>query len=146
MSSQTELTVRYAETDQMGVVHHSRYFVWLEMARTDYIRSVGMSYSDMEKAGVMLPVTGVSCKYRLPARYDDEIVVTVRITRLTPARIEFEYTITRKGETDILAVGTSSHGFVDSTTFKPLNFKRAMPDLYEKMAKCAEEDSPSEQL
>ncbi len=146
MASQTEITVRYAETDQMGVVHHSRYFVWMEMARTDYIRSVGMSYSDMEKAGVMIPVTGVTCKYRQPARYDDDLVVTARITRLTPARIEFEYTITRKGGTDILAAGTSSHGFVDTATFKPLNFKRAMPDLYEKMAKCAEEDAPPEQL
>lgn len=140
MSSQTELTVRYAETDQMGVVHHSRYFVWLEMARTDYIKSLGMSYDEMEKGGVMLPVTGVSCKYRLPARYDDCVVVTARISRLTPARIEFEYTLTRKGEEDILATGTSSHGFVDSQTFKPLNFKRAMPELFDKMMKCAEDD------
>ncbi len=141
MSSQTELTVRYAETDQMGIVHHSRYFVWLEMARTDYIKSLGMSYDAMEKAGVMLPVTGVSCKYRLPAKYDDNIVVTVKITRLTPARIEFEYFLTRKGEEEILATGTSSHGFVDSQTFKPLNFKRAMPELFDKMMKCAEEDA-----
>lgn len=141
MSSQTEITVRYAETDQMGVVHHSRYFVWYEMARTDYIKSVGMSYSDMEKAGVMLPVTGVSCKYRLPAKYDDSLVITARITRFTPARIEFSYTITRKGETEVLAEGTSAHGFVDSQTFKPLNFKRAMPELYEKMLKCAEQDA-----
>jgi len=146
MSSHTELTVRYAETDRMGVVHHSRYFVWLEMARTNYIKSVGMSYADMEKSGVMIPVTGVTCKYRLPARYDDEIVVTTRITRLTPARIEFAYIVTRKGETDILAEGTSSHGFVDSETFKPLNFKRAMPELFEKMAKCAEEDALPEKL
>ncbi len=141
MSSQTELTVRYAETDQMGVVHHSRYFVWYEMARTDYIKSVGMSYSDMEKAGVMLPVTGVTCKYRLPAKYDDTLVITARITRFTPARIEFSYTITKKGETDVIAEGTSSHGFVDSTTFKPLNFKRAMPELFDKMMKCAEIDA-----
>ena len=100
-----------------------------------------MSYDAMEKAGVMLPVTGVSCKYRLPAKYDDNIVVTVKITRLTPARIEFEYFLTRKGEEEILATGTSSHGFVDSQTFKPLNFKRAMPELFDKMMKCAEEDA-----
>lgn len=140
MSSQTELTVRYAETDQMGVVHHSRYFVWLEMARTDYIKSLGMSYDEMEKNGVMLPVTGVSCKYRLPAKYDDDIVITAKITRFTPARIEFSYSITRKGETDILATATSSHGFVDAVTFKPLNFKRAMPEMFDKMMKCAQED------
>lgn len=140
MPVQTELTVRYAETDKMGVVHHSRYFVWLEMARTDYIKSLGMSYDEMEKNGVMLPVTGVSCKYRLPAKYDDDIVVTAKITRFTPARIEFSYTLTRKGEADILATATSSHGFVDAVTFKPLNFKRAMPEMFDKMMKCAEED------
>lgn len=140
MPSQTELTVRYAETDQMGVVHHSRYFVWLEMARTDYIKSLGMSYDKMEKNGVMLPVTGVSCKYRLPAKYDDDIVITAKITRFTPARIEFSYTVSRKGGADILATATSSHGFVDAVTFKPLNFKRAMPEMFDKMMKCAEED------
>lgn len=141
MANITEITVRYAETDCMGVVHHAVYPVWFEVARTDYIKAAGMSYADMEKAGVMLPVTGISCRYRLPARYDDTLLIEARISRLTPARIEFEYTVTKKGEADVLATGTSSHGFVDSRTFKPLNFKKEMPDFFAVMEKQAERDS-----
>ena len=99
-----------------------------------------MSYADMEKAGVMLPVTGISCRYRLPAKYDDTLLIEARISRLTPARIEFEYTVTKKGETEVLTTGTSSHGFVDSKTFKPLNFKKEMPDFFAIMEKHAQSD------
>lgn len=140
MANITEVTVRYAETDCMGVVHHAVYPVWFEIARTDYIKAAGMSYADMEKRGVMLPVTGISCRYRLPAKYDDTLLIEARISRLTPARIEFEYTVTKKGETEVLATGTSSHGFVDSQTFKPLNFKKAMPEFFAIMEKHAQSD------
>ena len=141
MPNFTEVTVRYAETDCMGVVHHAVYPVWFEIARTDYIKAAGMSYAEMEKRGVMLPVTGISCRYRLPARYDDTLLIEARIARLTPARIEFEYTVTRKGETEVLTTGTSSHGFVDAQTFHPLNFKKAMPEFYALMENQAELDN-----
>ena len=85
----------------------------------------------------MLPVTGISCRYRLPARYDDTLVITAEVTRLTPARIEFAYTVIKKGEEGIIAEGTSSHGFVDSSTFRPLNLKKVMPELYGMMEKNA---------
>lgn len=140
MPNITELTVRYAETDQMGVVHHATYPIWFEIARTDYIKAAGMSYSAMEEAGVMLPVTGISCRYRIPARYDDVLEITARITRFSPARIEFEYEVRRKGQSEILAAGTSAHGFVDAETFRPLNFKKALPEFYEVMERCANED------
>lgn len=140
MPNITEITVRYAETDCMGVVHHAVYPVWFEIARTDYIKAAGMSYAEMERRGVMLPVTGISCRYRLPAKYDDTLLIEAAVSRLTPARIEFEYTVMRKGETEILATGTSSHGFVDAKTFHPLNFKRAMPDFFAVMEKQAELD------
>ena len=140
MPNITELVVRYAETDQMGVVHHATYPIWFEIARTEYIRALGMSYSDMEKQGVMLPVTGISCRYRLPARYDDTIEITARITRFSPARIEFLYEVRRKGEEEILSTGTSAHGFVDSETFRPLNLKKALPDFYAVMEKQAQID------
>lgn len=141
MPSQTEVTVRYAETDCMGVVHHAVYPIWFEIARTDYIKAAGMSYADMERGGVMLPVTGISCRYRLPAKYDDVLTITAKITRFTPARIEFSYTVTKKGEDDILAEGTSSHGFVDAKTFRPLNLKKAMPELFAKMEQQAAIDT-----
>lgn len=140
MASTSEITVRYAETDCMGVVHHAVYPVWFEIARTDYIKKAAMSYSEMEKRGVMLPVTGISCKYRLPARYDDQLEITARITRLTPARIEFSYICRRRGCEEILTEGTSSHAFVDAKTFRPLNLKKAMPELYSRMEQEAVKD------
>ena len=140
MASFSEITVRYAETDCMGVVHHAVYPIWFEIARTDYIKSVGMSYSDMEKSGVMLPVTGISCRYHLPAKYDDTLRVKATVSRFTPARIEFYYCVTRKGEEQILCEGTSSHGFVDAESFRPLNFKKTMPELYERMEQEYQKD------
>ena len=139
MSSITEITVRYAETDAMGVVHHATYPIWFEVARTDYIKKIGLSYSEMEKRGVMLPVTAISVKYHTPARYDDKLLITAKITRLTPARVEFAYALTRDGV--LLTEGTSSHAFVSAQTFKPLNFKTAMPDFFEILTKEAEKDS-----
>ncbi len=130
MPSKSEIIVRYSETDCMGVVHHAVYPVWFEIARTDYIGKTGMSYSEMEKNGVMIPVTGISCKYIRPTRYGDTVTVETKITRLTLARIEFSYTVTKIGETEILTKGVSSHGFVDSKTFKPVNLKKVMPELY----------------
>lgn len=141
MPNITEITVRYAETDAMGVVHHAVYPVWFEIARTDYIKAAGMSYAEMERGGVMLPVTGITCNYRRPAHYDDTLEITARVTRLSVARIEFTYTVTRKGEAEILATGTSSHGFVDANTFAPLNFKKTMPEIYSVLEQKAREDN-----
>ncbi len=133
MASFSEITVRYAETDCMGVVHHAVYPIWFEVARTDYIKAVGMSYSEMEQRGIMLPVIEITCRYRLPAKYDDTLVVKAEVSRLTQAKIEFCYTVTKKGSEEVLCTGTSSHGFVDAKSFRPISFKKAMPEMYEKM-------------
>ena len=143
MASYSEITVRYAETDCMGVVHHSVYPVWFEVARTDYIKNIGMSYSDMEKNGVMLPVTGITCRYHLPARYDDTLVVEAKVSRFTQARIEFSYTVTKKDSGEVLCEGTSSHGFVDAHSFRPISFKKAMPEMFQKMEQEYRKDTCS---
>lgn len=139
MPNTTKLTVRYAETDQMGVVHHAVYPVWFEMARTDYIKALGMSYAKMEEDGVMLPVASISCKYRQPAKYDEEITVVARITRLNAARIEFYYEAILPGG-EVACEGTSSHAFVDAASFHPINFKKRSPEFFEVLEKCAKED------
>ena len=139
MPNCTKLTVRYAETDKMGVVHHAVYLVWFEMARTDYIKALGTSYAKMEEDGVMLPVAGITCKYRQPAKYDDEITVSVRITRLNAARIEFYYEAVLPSGA-VACEGTSSHAFVDGETFRPINFKKRNPELFAILEKCAAED------
>ena len=82
MKTQSNIVVRYAETDQMGIAHHSVYAVWYEVARSDFIKQIGMTYSEMEKEGVMTPVVELTSKYRLPACYEDELTIEVSIGRL----------------------------------------------------------------
>ena len=91
----SSLRVRYAETDQMGVVYHANYLVWCEIGRTDFIRSRGMSYADMEKRGFLLAVTQVSMRLHASARYDDEVRVTTRLAGVRSRAVEFAYEISR---------------------------------------------------
>ena len=125
----TRLIVRYAETDQMGIVHHSVYPIWYEAARTEFIRSFGLSYSDMEKAGVMLPVIEVNCKYKSPFFYEDEVEIAVKINLLTPSKIEFAYELTKAGETAVRNMGTTLHPFTN-TDLRPINMKKHFPEIY----------------
>ena len=109
----TRVRVRYAETDCMGVVYYANYLVWFEVGRTDWLRDTGQSYRDMESDGVQLPVIEAHCEYRKPARYDDDLEIRTRATRLTPVRIRFDYEIVRGGD-DILVVGHTIHAALDA--------------------------------
>ena len=113
-SSASQIRVRYAETDQMGVVYHANYFVWFEVGRCDLLRALGLSYRDIEKDGVSLPVISASCKYQRPIHYDDHITVVTRGTIVSPVRLEFEYNITRGDDHNLLAVGRTAHAAVNS--------------------------------
>ena len=141
MVSETYLTVRYAETDMMGIVHHSRYYPWFEVARTEFIRKSGMSYSEMEKRGVMLPLTETGCKYLQGLRYEDEVVITCKLSRLSAARCEFEYSVYKLPERTLMSKGRTAHGFVETGTFKPVNLKKAYPEMWELLIGLAEEDT-----
>jgi acyl-CoA thioester hydrolase len=89
-----EFRVRYVETDQMGVVYYAHYLVWCEIGRTDYIRGSGMSYREMEAAGITLAVAEASVRYKAPARYDDLVRVETTLTEVGSRTIAFEYVIT----------------------------------------------------
>lgn len=128
--SKTELTVRYAETDQMGIVHHSVYPIWYEAGRTDYIKMFGISYTEMEAAGVMMPLINLTCHYGIPAKYEDVVVVETRATKLSAAKMVLYYEVKRKNDGVLLGSGTTEHGFVDSKTFKPINVKKKLPELF----------------
>lgn len=91
------IRVRYVECDPMGVAHHSIYPIWLEIARTELLRTRGISYAQMEAQGVFVVVVKLALNYRRPARYDDELRVIAGVTRTTPAKIEHGYEI-RRGE------------------------------------------------
>jgi acyl-CoA thioester hydrolase len=108
-SSVTTLQVRYAETDQMGVVYYANYLVWFEVARTDLLRTLGWTYREMEAAGVMLPVIEVHCEYRRPARYDEEIEIRTDGRLSSPVRMEFVYEVVLKTTNDLAASGRTVH-------------------------------------
>ena len=131
MFSKTEIIVRYAETDKMGIAHHSVYPIWYEAARTEAIKKIGISYTQMEALGIMTPLAELNCKYLLPANYEDVLSIEVGISKLTPARVIFEYKVYNE-EKQLINTGSTMHAFVGKD-LKPLNFKKIFPDLYEKM-------------
>ena len=107
--SETQLRVRYAETDRMGVVYYANYLVWFEVARADLLRSLGWTYREMEASGVLLPVIEARCEYKAPARYDDEIVIRTEGWMRSPVRMEFAYQVSRKADGVLSAAGTTMH-------------------------------------
>ena len=110
--SVTTLRVRYAETDQMGVVYYANYLVWFEVARADLLRSLGWTYREMEGTGVLLPVIEAHCEYRRPARYDEEIEVRTEGRLRSPVRMEFSYDVVLKITNEVSAVGQTVHAAV----------------------------------
>jgi acyl-CoA thioester hydrolase len=110
--TQIRFRVRYAETDQMGVVYHANYFVWMEMGRVELCRSIGVRYRDLEeKEGILLTVAEVNCRYLAPARYDDEVSVTTEVKRSTSRLLEFGYVIVSAESSRRLATGSTVHIF-----------------------------------
>jgi acyl-CoA thioester hydrolase len=101
------LRVRFAETDQMGIAHHSAYVIWMEAARVDWLRQHGMSYRSWEESGVSLSVSALEIEYRAPAQFDDELQIETTLLEAKSRRFRFEYKIYRK--TQLLAVGASLH-------------------------------------
>lgn len=103
-----ELRVRYGETDRMGVVYHAEYLVWCEMGRTEFIRSLGMSYAEMERRGAPLAVAEATIRYHAPARYDDRITVSTTLSRLGSRGLTFDYDITNADTGQRLATASTT--------------------------------------
>ncbi len=108
--SETRVRVRYAETDQAGVVYHSNYLIWFEVGRVELCRDHGFHYRDMEKeADAYLPVTELSVKYRVPAKYDDDLIIRSRVTAIRSRAISFGYEVVREADGQLLAEGETHH-------------------------------------
>ncbi len=127
----TQVRVRYAETDQMGIVYYANYLVWFEIGRVELLRSLGLAYSQLEKEHeCILPVVEAICRYRSPARYDDEILIETRPALLRGSVLKFAYKIYRKSvqegkERELLAEGETVHVVCDDQ----LN-KKPLPEHY----------------
>jgi acyl-CoA thioester hydrolase len=114
MAVTTEVRVRYAETDQMGIVYYANYLVWFEIGRVELLRSMGLAYSQLEtEHECILPVVEATCRYRSPARYDDEILIETRPSMLRGSVIKFAYRIVRKANQELLAEGETVHVVCD---------------------------------
>jgi acyl-CoA thioester hydrolase len=122
------LRVRYAETDQMGMVYYGNYLRWFEVGRAELMRSLGMSYREVEEAGIRLPVVEARCRYLRPARYDDLLAVQTAVAKLGRASVCFEYRVAREPDGELLARGTTEHCFVDRAG-KPMRPPPALADL-----------------
>ena len=108
-SCETRLRVRYAETDKMGVVYYANYLVWMEVGRTDYCKSIGFNYRDMENDDANMAVADVSCRYIAPARYDDEILIRTSLEKLNRRLVTFAYWISNASTGQHLAQGKTVH-------------------------------------
>jgi len=125
-----QIRVRYGETDQMGVVYHGNYTLYLEMGRIEWLRKLGVSYKSMEENGIMLPVVSLSINYKKSAGYDDVINVKTQLKNMPTAKIEFEYEITNeKGE--ILTIANTTLVFIDMKTNRPVRAPQYILDLLE---------------
>jgi acyl-CoA thioester hydrolase len=127
--SETRLRVRYAETDQAGVVYHSNFLIWFEVGRVELCRDYGFNYRDMERRDdAFLPVVEARVKYRSPARYDDEIIVRTRIVQLRTRSVKFAYEVLRASDGLLLAEGETHHIVMNSQ-----GRARAFPPAYAEM-------------
>ena len=135
---ETLIRVRYAETDQMGVVYYANYLVWMEVGRTEYFRELGMPYSEVEKNEILLPVTKAFCQYKSPARYDDAVRVVTSIASLQDVRIHFKYELFRNDTNELLAIGETEHAFVNPQG-RPVVLKKYNPFLWRRLQEAAGE-------
>ncbi|HEX9614270.1 MAG TPA: thioesterase family protein [Bacteroidota bacterium] len=115
----TEIRVRYADTDQMKVVHHGKYFEYFEQARSDLMRSIGLPYSEIEKSGVFFAVIEAFARYRRSARYDDLITVESTVEEMPVARIRISYKIFDNSDPEPIVEGYTVHSFLNAVTGKP---------------------------
>ena len=130
----SRVRVRYAETDQMGVVYHANYFVWFEVARTDLLRDSGETYRELEAAGFSLPVIEAHCDYQQPARYDDELEVRAAGTLMSSVRVEFTYQVVRLADGVVLAHGRTVHAALDKDG-RPCRLPQRVQNLFDRSAR-----------
>ena len=124
---ESRLRVRYAETDQMGVVYHANHFIWFEIGRVELLRQLGFSYRDMEEQDkCFIAVVDARCRYKAPARYDDELTIRTRLRNVRASLIHFGYEVERAVDGVLLADGETTHIVTDAKLQK-----RALPQKYQ---------------
>jgi acyl-CoA thioester hydrolase len=132
IEGQTELRVRYAETDMMGIVYHAHYLAWFEVGRTELLRQHGIPYRDLEEAGYRLPVIEVQARYLRPALYDDVVTIVSRMKERPAVRLRLDYEVHARGQK--LVTGHTLHAFINrqgEPVRPPATFVERMRELFE---------------
>ena len=132
-SLETKFIARYAETDQMGIVHHSNYAVWFEAGRTDFLKKAGISNSSIEAKGALLPLYEMNCQFKSPAKYEDEILVVTKLNSLSRVRLQFSYEVVNADNSKLLATGETMHAWT-TRELKPVNAEKIIPDIYSNLS------------
>jgi acyl-CoA thioester hydrolase len=130
--SETITRVRYKDTDQMGVAYYANYFIWFEVGRSEFFRGLGMSYKTLEQNEIFLPVIEAYCKYKYPARYDDELKIKTRLNVLQEVKLAFQYEILLSENNKLLVVGETTHAFVNKKG-KPVVLRKHNPFLWKSL-------------
>ena len=132
-SSKTRIRVRYAETDQMAVVHHANYYIYFEEAREDFIAGAGIRYNDLEGLGIMMPLIETHCKYYIGAKYDDVLIVETSMEELSAVKVVLQYIVTKESDNTLIAKGRTVQAFVSKDSFRILNLKKRYLELWVKL-------------
>lgn len=129
LEAATQLRVRYAETDQMGYVYYGNYATYFEVARVEFLRSRGISYKELEEAGIMLPVLNLEVKYHKPAKYDDLLTIKTKVVKTPSITIEFHFKIYNEQDV-LLTTGFTSLVFIDMKRNRPTRAPQIILDLF----------------
>ncbi len=127
LESTMKFRVRYAETDQMGIVHHANYPIYYEMGRTEMFRNIGLPYDEMERRGIILPLIDLHCNYKRSAYYDEELTLITQLRELPTARIRFDYII-RNGNDEVINEGYTTLVFMDAEKRRPMRIPQDIDD------------------
>jgi len=126
-----ERTPFYYETDKMGIVHHSNYIRWFEEVRIAYMADRGYTYTHMEEEGVMIPVLGVECKYKIPVKFGQTVLIRGKIDLFDGLRLNVSYEIIDKETGKLCVTGSSEHCFVKADSFRPVRISKTHPEMAE---------------
>lgn len=128
--------VQYYETDKMGITHHSNYIRWMEEARIDFLKQIGLNYARMEAEGIISPVLAVDCRYKQSTTFSDEISIDVKIKEFKGVKLFLEYTMKNTADESVVLTGATEHCFLD-TKGRPVYMKKDYPDLYKALTEIS---------
>jgi acyl-CoA thioester hydrolase len=128
--NKTEIKVRYGETDQMGIVNNAVYPSWFEIGRTELFDDLQLPYSEIEKQGIMLPLSELHIKYHSPAYYGDTVTIETKVLKMPGVRIVFDYTINHNGR--LITTGQTIQAFINATTRRPIRIPEDLKNSLQK--------------